>query len=389
MKKLKALLSIALAVIMLAGCAEDVTSEKAPEKVIEKAPDMRDITTMELVQDMGLGINLGNTLEACGSWIGGQTVSAYEKAWGSPIITEDIIKNYANLGFKVMRVPVAWSNLMGANYEISAELMDRVEEVIGYVLNNGMYAILNIHYDGGWLAKFSTDYDKCMEKYTAIWEQITERFKDYNDYLMFGSQNEDACFDELWNRWGGSIEGKDKAFGLVYDINQSFVDIVRSSGGNNPKRHLLIAGYGTDVELTCDEYFKMPIDAENRCAVSVHYYTPSTFAIIDKDASWGKAKTTWGTERDITELNKYMDMLKTTFIDNGIPVIVGEYGAATKNKEAEQVRNYIISVCKAALERDLCPVLWDVSGGGLYDRISGKFIDPLLEEEYKKIMETM
>lgn len=379
--KLFRVLAGVLAMAIMAGC--QVENPPPAEDVL---PEMREITTAEIVQEMGLGINLGNTLEACGTWINGTTVSSYEKAWGSPIITEEMIKGYKEIGFNVVRVPVAWSNLMGEDYAISPELMDRVEEVVGYVLDNDMYAILNIHWDGGWFEKFSTEYDECMKKYTTIWAQISERFAGYGDYLMFESLNEEGHFDDLWNRYSGSNDGKAEAFGILNSMNQEFVDLVRSSGGNNGKRHLLIAGYATDVELTCDEEFKMPNDPESRCAVSVHYYTPSTFAILDKDASWGKARSTWGTDADIAELERLMDMVKTTFADKGIPVIIGEYGVSTGNKTSEQVVNYLASVCRAAYERGLCPVLWDVQGGGLYDRYTAKMLIPELEEEFKAIM---
>ncbi len=104
-----------------------------------------------------------------------------------------------------------------------------------------------------------------------------------------------------WNRWGGTT-GKEESYALVNEINYTFVDIVRSSGGNNPERHLLISGYGTDIDLTCYSLFQMPQDPAGRCAVSVHYYTPSDFAILEEDAS-GTTRSTWGTDADFTQLN--------------------------------------------------------------------------------------
>ncbi len=378
--KIIKILSFFLALVITLGT---MSSCEAKEK--EQEYTMREITTTQLVSEMGTGINLGNTLEACGSWIGGKTVSDFEKAWGSPIVNEEIIKGYKEAGFNVVRIPVAWSNLMAEDYTISPELLKRVDEILNYVLNNGMYAIINIHWDGGWFAKFSTEYDESMKKYKSIWTQLTDYFSGYGDYLMFESLNEEGCFDDIWNRYSGNTDGKAEAYGILNNINQEFVNIVRSSKGNNPKRHLLIAGYATDIERTCDEEFKMPADKENRCAVSVHYYTPSTFAILEQDADWGKARTTWGTDADLQELDKLMDMMKTTFIDKGIPVIMGEFGCSTKNKEKEQINNYLLTVCKEAYERKICPVLWDVSGGGLYDRITCDFIDPELKAGFLEI----
>ena len=346
--------------------------------------EIRDMTTMEIVHDMGQGINLGNTMEACGTWIspaGG--VHGYEVAWGSPIITQEMIQGYADLGFGVLRIPVAWSNLMEEDYTINPELMDRVKEITDWTLDAGMYAIVNIHWDSGWWEKFPEDTEECMKKYTRVWEQITEAFKDYGDKLMFESLNEEGGWNSVWNQYGSSTDGKSDSYGLLNDINQKFVDIVRASGGNNEGRHLLIAGYNTDVTLTCDEEYKMPNDPAGRCAVSVHYYTPSTFCILEKDESWGKAKATWGNEKDLEEMHKYMDMLKTTFIDKGIPVIIGEYGVAQGNKEKEQIENFMVTVSEAIYDIGACPVIWDVQRA-FYDRVIQQFLFPDMLE---KIME--
>lgn len=356
-----------------------VTTVTTASTTEEKAPPARGeysdkLTTAQIVNNMGVGINLGNTFEACGDWInksGG--VKAYETAWGSPVITEDMIKGYAKCGFGVLRIPVAWSNLMGENYTISSELMDRIKQVAKWTVDSGMYAIVNIHWDGGWWERFPNDKENCMKKYTRVWEQISEGFKDFDGRVMFESLNEEGGWGSLWDRYSNQGD-KQASYNLLNEINQRFVNIVRSSGGKNKIRHLLIAGYNTDIELTCDKLFKMPDDPQNRCALSVHYYTPSTFCILEKDESWGKAKTTWGSESDKKELAKYMDMIKTNYVDKGIPVIIGEYGVATKNKSPEVVRLFLSSVAKAARDRSVCPVLWDTPNN-FYNRNKCKFND--------------
>lgn len=348
----------------------------------QKQSSMRDITTAQLVKDMGIGINLGNTYESCGDWIaqwGDGTPESYETAWGSPVITQQMIQGYADAGFDTLRVPVAWSNMMEDNYTISDKYLSAVQEVVDWAIDCGLYVILNLHYDGGWLANFPTDKENCMEKYKRIWTQVSDAFADYSDYLVFESQNEELGWESLWNRWGGT-EGKTDSYDLVNEINQTFVDIIRSSGGNNPQRHLLISGYNTDVELTCDSLFQMPNDPAGRCAVSVHYYTPSGFAILEEDASWGKMRSTWGTDDDYAELNRNMDLMKTTYVDKGIPVIIGEYGCPKKNKEEESVRRFLSSVCEAAYSRDMCPVMWDVTGLH-YNRSSCKMLDDTLMQQ--------
>ena len=354
---------------------------------------MRDITTMELVRDMGIGINLGNTMEACGDWIaevdekwgdGILTVQDYETSWGSPVVTKAMIQGMADEGFGVVRVPVAWSNLIEDDYKISSDLDARVHEIVDWVIDADMYCIINIHWDNGWVSAFPDNKDECMKRYETMWTQIADSFKNYGDYLMFESQNEELGWESVWNPWG-STEGKAESYGLVNEINQKFVDVVRSSGGNNPKRHLLISGYNTGFDRTCDPLFKMPDDPVKRMAVSVHYYSPPGFAILeDEDADWAKARSTWGTDEDFKELNDNMDMMKKGYIDKGIPVIIGEYGCPSKGKEDDSVRLFLSSVCKAAYERQLCPVLWSTPGGH-YNRETCKLEDQELKKLFNEI----
>ena len=374
------ILKRSLAVILTAAAVLTFSSCGKPGEEPDLAADM---TIAEVVSDMGLGINLGNTLESCGNWInrdGG--VAAYETAWGSPVITKEMIQGYADSGFGVLRIPVAWTNLMDVvnNFEINADYMARVKEVTDWALESGMYAIVNIHYDSGWWTKFPENKEWCMNKYTRVWEQICENFKDYDHKLMFESLNEEGGWDSMWNRY--SNEGdKEGSYGLLNEINQKFDDIVRASGGNNETRHLLIAGYNTDIDLTCDPLFKMPNDPQNRCAVSVHYYTPSTFCLLKEDASWGKLQTTWGSDKDVDLLTKNFDNMKETFVDKGIPVIIGEFSVCEKQvKEKDSVSLWLTSVIKEATERNMCPVLWDVTGD-YYDRNNCRFIDGELLKE--------
>ncbi|MBE6861779.1 MAG: glycoside hydrolase [Ruminococcus sp.] len=365
--KIKSLLSIAAAAaVMMTAVPYGNTSVSATNT------SMRDMTTMEIVTDMGIGINLGNTFESCGDWIdqwGDGTPNAYETAWGSPTVTKDMIQGYADAGFGVLRIPVAWSNMMAkdGSYKIHPDYLARVTQVVDWALEADLYVIINLHWDGGWLENLPTNYDECMKKYKTIWTQVSDAFSEYGDYLMFESQNEELGWSSVWNQWGGT-SGKEESYGYANAVNQAFVDVVRSSGGNNDERHLLISGYNTDITLTCDPLFKMPDDPAGRCALSVHYYTPAGFAILTQDESWGKASSTWGTDADYNELNYYMDMLDARYSSQGIPVIIGEYGCPKENKEEESVRRYLTSVCEAALSRGgICPVLWDVTDSH-YDR---------------------
>ena len=347
------------------------------------ASEMRDITTTELVHDMGIGINLGNTFEACGDWIAefskGEPTD-YETAWGSPVITKQIIEGMAKEGFGVLRIPVAWSNMMpqDGSYTISPAYAERVREVVDWTIGSGMYAIINIHWDGGWVNDFPKNKDESMKRYRRMWTQIAEHFQDYSDYLIFESQNEELGWDTVWNPWG-STEGKSEAYALCNEINQAFVDVIRNSCGNNPQRHLLISGYNTGIDRTCDPLFKMPDDPANRMAVSVHYYSPAGFAILEEDADWGKAVPTWGSDEDLASLRNEMQMMKTHFTDQGIPVIIGEYGCPTKNKEPESVRRFLSTVCAEAYKYGHCPVMW-ATPGGHYDRDACQLTDRALQQ---------
>lgn len=298
-----------------------------------------------------------------------------------------MIQGYADSGFGVIRIPVAWSNMMldDGNYTINPDYLARVTQVVNWALDADLYVIINLHWDGGWLENLPENYDECMKKYTTIWTQVSNAFRDYSDYLIFESQNEELGWSSVWNQWGGSSEKKAESYRYVNAVNQAFVNTVRSSGGNNEERHLLISGYNTDITLTCDALFKMPDDPANRCALSVHYYSPAGFALLTEDASWSKASSTWGTDADYQELNYYMDMLDARYSSHGIPVIIGEYGCPKENKEEESVRRFLTSVCEAALSRGgMCPVLWDTTGLH-YDRSTCRMTDSLLNSQFLEI----
>lgn len=391
MKALSKIASAVTAVALAAGiCAVPLSADAE-----ENSTGMRDITTAEIVKEMGIGINLGNTFESCGDWINGSTVTAYETAWGSPVITQEMIQGIADEDFGVLRIPVAWSNMMDFDndYQINSQYMERVKEVTDWAVDAGMYVIINIHWDGGWWEKFPTEKDECMHRYTRMWQQICDGFAEYDDHVMFESLNEEGGWSSLWNQYNPSdTENKQKSYDLLNEINQTFVDLVRSQDNNNAQRHLLIAGYVTDVDLTCDEMFKMPNDPLNRCAVSVHYYTPSSFAIAEEGTTWTTPKTVWGTLSDYSELNTQMEKLKTRFTDNGVPVIVGECACASRlNKADGECRRYNLACVAAMYDNGLCPVIWDVTMGEDNDEtiysIYSRKLCKLGDEKFKEGLE--
>ncbi|ORX43621.1 cellulase-domain-containing protein [Piromyces finnis] len=339
------------------------------------------LTSQQVIGEMGLGWNLGNTLEAFGDWINGSTVNQFETAWGNPAATEQLIGAIKDNGFNSIRIPVAWSNLMSSDYTINSNLLKRVKEVVSWVTNKNMYAIINIHYDGGWFEQFGTSQStQANQKFNKIWTQVSSYFKDFDEHLIFESLNEEGCWNDVWNRWSNAGD-KNKAYGTLNNLNQQFVDIVRNSGGNNKNRHLLLAGYCTDIDLTVDSAFKIPSDSSNRLMVSVHYYTPSTFTILEKDEDWGKFAGSWGTDAEVKALIADFDKLKKRFVDNGIPVIIGEYGTVLTNKNKDSVHKYLFTCAQYATSLGMCPMLWD--NGDHFDRKGLKFKDSEIGDFYK------
>lgn len=360
------------------------TPETPPTPEASKYVVRDNFTTHQLVDEMGLGINLGNTLDAVGDWINPSSILNYEQAWGSPIITKEIIEGYAKAGYSSLRIPVSWCNLMSKDYKIHPDLLDRAETILNWALDCGLVAIINIHHENEWIKKVPTD-SEARKKFTSIWEQICQRFEKYGDHLIFEPMNE-IGYDEIWTPWSGGQTAKAKAFGYVNELNQLFVDIVRESGGNNAKRHLLVEIYNTGLEYAFDPLTKLPTDPANRLAITVHYYTPATFAILGngEDAGWGVGVPSWGTAAEFKELNDNMDLLKKNCVDKGIPVVIGEYCASSKNRTQEVVRLFSVSVTEAIYSRGMCPMLWDTPGGQ-YNRQTYQFDDPIFVQQMMEI----
>lgn len=314
----------------------------------ESTKAMRNLTSMELIKDMTLGWNLGNSLDSCVADRDGDgfidnppSGSVDETLWGNIKTTPEIFTTLKNQGFNAVRIPVTWRDHLGEApaYPIDKAWLDRVQEVVDYAYDQGMYVIINLHHDGGddtefgaWIRKAATDKKAVLEKYTAVWKQIAERFQDYSDYLIFESLNE-VGFDDM-----DTLEG----YGLLNEINQTFVDFIRSSGGNNAKRHLLIGGYWTDISATSSDLFQMPEDPQNRCILSLHYYTPWQFCTTN-------IQKTWGSTSDVAEMQEKLDIVKEFFINRGIPVIIGEFGVGYGTEAESRIRfcGHLISRCKA------------------------------------------
>ena len=381
-KRFLHLFSLMLAVLMLIPCVGSAEEAEAVDNGV-----MREgLTALEATRLMGNGINLGNTLEACDNNVGIKTNTplSYETHWGQPKTTQAMIDGMKAAGFDTIRIPVAWmtnaTHLYEGDYTIDADYMDRVEEVVRYARKAGMYVIINDHWDGGWYGMFGSESAEtralAMEAYKGMWQQIAERFRDYSDYLIFESANEElgTRFDENSPLYCSdsvvTYLTDDERYALTNEINQTFVDVVRATGGNNATRFLLIAGYGTNIDQTCDDRFQMPKDtAVSKLMVSVHYYDPWSYC----GASSAVSATKWGKVSDYEYMDQQLAKM-TKFTEAGYGVVIGEYGALPcSDGLKDNTLAYHTAFLDACTKYNLTNCLWDCSG--LYKRVSQTFAD--------------
>jgi endoglucanase len=339
-----------------------------------KTPDATGMSNnaAQLAAKMRLGWNIGNTFEAPGG----------ETGWGSPVITADYIKFVKQQGFNAIRLPCAWNltHLADKNKaRIDTNWLNRVKEVIGYCVKNDIYVLLNIHWDEGWLENNCTALkkDSVNAKQKALWEQIATTMRDFDEHLMFASANEP------------NADNAQKA-AILTTYHQTFVNAVRSTGGRNSYRVLVVQGPSTDIDKTNDLMTALPHDqVAARMLVEVHYYSPYQLCLMDDNADWGKMfyywgaghhstiepahNATWGEERDV---NASFNKMKVKFADKGIPVLLGEYGAYRRNNgkhvpldlatHNDAVDYWLTYITKQAKANGMLPFFWDT--GGALDR---------------------
>lgn len=374
-----------------------VNVPKTSSEILKKAKKMdTTMTALELTEKMGNGINLGNTHEAYRGWKSktNQPVERYETIWGQPKTNKAIFEAYKAAGFDSVRIPVAWTNMMNyekGDYTINPALLDRIEEVVNYALDSDLYVIINDHWDGQWWGMFGSqnpdDRKEAVKLYKSMWTQIANRFKNYDEHLIFEGGNEEIGGrlndDTAISKGKKGNLSEFELYQAANKINQCFVDVVRGTGGNNKNRFLLIPGYDTDIFRTCQDDFKMPEDkVQNRLLISVHYYTPSTYCIINEDVIWGKNKTSWGTKQDVKLMNDNFSRMKK-FTDKGYGVIIGEYGV-TREKNGttkDGTVDWMANVLDNCDKFNYCPMLWDCN---TFFKKTGKmgFDNPEMSELY-------
>ena len=333
-------------------------------------------TAQQIANKMTVGWNLGNTLEAIGG----------EDAWGAGHTSKQLIDSVKAAGFNTVRLPVSWFiHSDTVTSVIQKAWIDRVKEVVDYCISNDMYVILNMHWDKGWLENRinKANQDIVNKRQRLYWTQIANCFKNYDEHLLFASANEPNAHDSI-------------QMSVLLSYHQTFIEAVRATGGNNSLRTLIVQGPATDIDDTYKLMNTLPKDnTANRLMVEVHYYSPFQFCLMEKDADWGKMfyywgkgnhsttdiirNATWGEEN---ELDKKFESMKTKFVDKGIPVIIGEFGAfrkklPTPSEQAlhnESIEYYYKYTVKTALNKGLIPVCWDVPGL-LYNRKTSEQVD--------------
>ena len=314
-------------------------------------PPATDFDAWTATKAMGIGVNIGNTLENTTIW---------ETGWGNPPITREFVQSLAAHGFGVVRVPVAWDTY-AHNGQIDRDKLKHVAEVVDWITGAGMFAVVNIHWDGGWIdsddqKKFPKTYHTfspdAEQKFKSYWTQIATHFANRDQHLVFESLNEESNFENA---------GSEKqAFATLGHVNQLFIDTVRATGGNNAKRLLIIAGYSTNIDKTTSSNFVLPKDTvPHKLLISVHYYTPWPFVGMDHDESWGKMRMTWGTAADVAELKEQMDKMEAWSKQKDMPAFIGEFGASNK-KDPRSRAKWMTAVALSAKARDMVPVLWDI-----------------------------
>ncbi|MGN0620788.1 MAG: glycoside hydrolase family 5 protein [Porcipelethomonas sp.] len=368
MKKVSNFICIAAAMVLSFTATACNSRDSA-----EKGKMRTDMTSAEYAQEMGIGLNLGNTFEAywedknnktagCAE-IGENTPLNYETCWGAIETTKEAVDGVKKSGFNTLRIPVYWGNMMAddGTCTINEEWFKRIDEVVGYSLENDLYTVINVHHFDEFIIK---NYEKseAIEIAGNIWTQIAEHYKDYSDYLIFegyneslGSQRETDSFTE------------DELYSYVNEMNQTFVDAVRKTGGNNKNRMLIISGYWTNIDLTTGPEFLIPEDeTDDRIMVSVHY--------IDNSIFWSNQI---GNDRWIEYSKEQCELLKSAFTDKGIQVFVGECTAKYEAERLAPNSKYQASdeclsiIMNMAADYGFIPVIWDVNDG-MYSRTENK-----------------
>ena len=333
MKLKRRLLSVIITLTLLAGIIPAKTEKTAKAAVP---------TAAEIAADMGLGWNLGNTLDA--HFSGQHQGNESETCWGMPETTKDTILAVKAKGFNTIRVPVTWYNHMDSENKVDASWMARVKEVVNYAYDEGMYVILNIHHEE-WNRPTESNYSAASAKLKTLWNQIAKEFKNYDYHLVFEGMNEPRNYNGS-DEWNG---GTSAMRTVVNKLNKDFVETVRATGGNNSTRALMLPTYAASSDYNAMNEWSN-LSGDSNVIVSVHAYAPYYFAMQDQYLEFNSQME--------NELASLFANIKKIFIDKGYPVCIGEFSASNHNNTSERVK-WAASYAAKAHTLDIPIVLWD------------------------------
>ena len=345
-------------------CAAVATASAVPALA---APEFE--SAEAAVENITVGWNLGNTLDSCGEWIGLYTEGKpenYETAWGNPVASRELITAVKAAGFNAVRVPVTWADHIDEKGSIDAEWLDRVQEVVDYVISQGLYCILNVHHDAGadgWLEASADCFVKSSGKFAGLWKNIAVRFREYGDKLIFEGFNEIL---DSQNSWSDAREND--AYKAVNDFNQLFVNTVRATGGNNAERNLMVQVYSGSCSEKALAGFVLPDDSTaGHLMIQAHNYDPQGFT--SSGATWTTMTDKWGSDAEKQYFDQMFDRLESFAKEQGAPLVIGEFGAEYKGNEPsrELYAEYFVT---SAANLDIKCFWWDTGEMALFDRSS-------------------
>lgn len=331
------------------------------------ATTIRDIPSTELVKDIKIGWNLGNTLDATGEGL------SSELSWGNPFTTKENIDKVKEAGFNLVRIPTTWENHLTSTvtYIIHPSWLERVKEIVDYAIGNDMYVILNLHHEEWHYPSYENEED-AKEQLIAIWTQIGDYFKDYDEHLIFEAMNEPSMVGSKYEWTSGTAESRD----IINQLNLAFIHTIRNQGGNNEKRHLMIPPYAASSNK--DAWVDFVVPKDDKIIISIHGYAPYDFALNKEGTSDFRSDL----NRHTRSIDELMMNLDTHFIQNNIPVIIGEFGAVDKDNINDRVIWSTYYVQKA-YEKGIPCVWWDngafIGDGenfGLLDRRNNIWVFP-------------
>ncbi len=383
---MKRIISIAAAAVMtfslMTGCAQDDSDANSETTAAESTAAVTEVSMehadnpVDFAKSLKMGWNLGNTFDATGS----KGMSS-ETSWGQPETTKELIDFIKASGFTTIRIPVSWGNHTDENYTIDEAWMNRVNEVVDYAIDNGLYVIINSHHDCDYYYPTEEKFAESSRYIETVWTQIAERYKDYDEQLIFEAMNEPRLMGTNLEWWFSENDAKGvESIKCIMKLNQIFVDTVRSKGGSNETRFLMVPSNAASPINALNKAFEMPTDPSNRLIVSVHAYTPYDFAMNEKGYN------TWDGSKE-NELN-FMDQLNDKFISKGYGVVIGEFGATNKDNLEDRVKWAQSYTGKAASLGIPC-ILWDNGGTGVGTENFGMINRRELSVYYPEILEAM